>query len=140
MKQLFEQQLEGSKIRSRVKWLEEGKTSSSFFLRLEKERHTKTFLSSVFNLSGTEVFSLTEIVEAHEAFYSTLLSSQNIDLSSQRDWFTYVTSRLSESEQSSCEGPLTLADVSEALRHSNRNKSPGWTVSQLNFTLISGIN
>ena len=125
LKHLFEQQLEGSKIRSPVKWLEEGETPSSFFLRLENERHAKTIVSSVFNPSGIEVSSLPEMIEAHEAFYSNLFSCQNIDLPLQRDLFTYVTSRLSESEQSSCEGPLTLAEVTEALRHSNRNKSPG---------------
>jgi len=125
LKQLFEQQLEGAKIRSRVKWLEEGETPSSFFLRLENERHAKTFVSSVFNSSGIEVSSLPEMIEAHENFYSNLFSCQNIDLSSQRDLFTYVSSRLSESEQSSYEGPLTLVEATEALRRSNRNKSPG---------------
>ena len=48
-----------------------------------------------------------------------------LDLTSQRDLFSYVKSRLSESEQASCEGPLTLAEASEALQRSNRNKSPG---------------
>ena len=115
LKHLFEQQLEGAKIRSRVKRLEEGETASSFFLRLENERHAKTFVSSVFNPSGTKVCSLPEMIEAHETFYSNLFSCQNIDLSSQRHLFTYVTSRLSESEQFSCEGPLTLAEATEAL-------------------------
>ena len=96
-----------------------------FSLRLENERHAKTFVSSVFNPSGIEVSSLPGMIEAHEAFYSNLFSCQNIDLSSQRDLFTCVTSQLSESEQSPCEGSLTLAEVTEALRRSNRNKWPG---------------
>ena len=62
---------------------------------------------------------------AHEAFYSDLFSREMLDLTSQRDLFSYVKSRLSESEQASCEGPLTLAEASEALQRSNRNKSPG---------------
>ena len=48
-----------------------------------------------------------------------------LDLTSQRDLFSYVKSRLSESEEASCEGPLTLAEASEVLQRSNRNKSPG---------------
>ena len=125
LKQLFDQQLEGSKIRSRAKWLEEGEIPSKFFLRLENDRHAKSFVSSVFNSSGTEVFSLPEMMAAHEAFYSDLFSREMLDLTSQRDLFSYVKSRLSESEQASCEGPLTLAEASEALQRSNRNKSPG---------------
>ena len=125
LKQLFDQQLEGSKIRSRAKWLEEGEIPSKFFLRLENDRHAKSFVSSVFNSSGSEIFSLPEMMAAHEAFYSDLFSREILDLTSQWDLFSYVKSRLSESEQASCEGPLTLAEASEALQRSNRNKSPG---------------
>ena len=125
LKQLFDQQLEGSKIRSRVKWLAEGETPSKFFLRLGNERYAKSFVSSVFNSSDTEVFSLSQMMTAHEDFYSDLFSCEDLDLAAQQELFSYVKARLSESEQASCEGPLTLAEASEALRRSNRNKSPG---------------
>ena len=36
-----------------------------------------------------------------------------------------MATRVSDFEQASCEGPLTLAEASEALRRSNRNMSPG---------------
>ena len=48
-----------------------------------------------------------------------------LDLTSQRDLFSYVKSGFSESEEASCEGPLTLAEASEALQRFNRNKSQG---------------
>ena len=35
---------EGARVRSRVKWAEEGETSSSFFLRLEKKRGTDSWI------------------------------------------------------------------------------------------------
>ena len=44
------QQLEGSKIRSRTKGLEEGETPCRYFLCLENERHAKVFVSSLFNM------------------------------------------------------------------------------------------
>ena len=58
-------------------------------------------------------------------FYTDLFSHGNIDLQSQNELISHVTARLSEAESSSCEGPLTLAEVAEALQRSNRNKSPG---------------
>ena len=58
-------------------------------------------------------------------FILIFFSRDNTDLEAQRDLFSLVTARLSESEQTWCEGPLTLAKASEALRRSNRNKSPG---------------
>ena len=125
MKQLFDRQLEGSKIRSRVQWLEEGETPSKFFLRLENEKHAKSFVSSVFNSAGVEVSSLPEIMEAESTFYTDLFPRGNICLQSQNKLFSHVMARLSQAESSPCEGPLTLAEVAEALRRSNRNKSPG---------------
>ena len=125
LNQLFARQLEGSKIRSRARWLEEGETPSRFFFRLENEQHAKAFVSSVFNACGSEVFSFPEIMEAHTSFYSNLFSREDIDLKAQRDLFSQITARLSESEQASCKGSLTLAEASEALRRSNRNKSRG---------------
>ena len=125
LKQLFDRQLEGSKIRSRAKWLEEGEVPSTYFLRLENERRAKAFVSSIFNSSGTEVSSFSEIMEAHRTFYTELFSRGCIDTEVQRDLFSCVSSRLSEPEQASCEGCLTLAKASEALRLSNRGKTPG---------------
>ena len=125
LNQLFERQLEGSKIRSRAKWLEEGETPSKYFLRLENDRHMKAFVTSVFNSSGTEVSYLPEIIDAHKVFYSNLFSSGSIDFEAQQELFSRVSARLSLSEQASCEGSLTLTEASEALQLSNRNKSPG---------------
>lgn len=44
LRQLLDQQLEGAKIRSHARWLEEGETPSRYFLRLENERHAKAFV------------------------------------------------------------------------------------------------
>ena len=77
---------------------------------------------------------------AHEDFYSDLFSCEDLDLAAQQELFSYVKARLSESEEASCEGPLTLAEASEALRRSNRNKSPGPMASRWNSTVISGKN
>lgn len=124
LSQLLDQQLEGAKIRSRKKWLEEGETPSRYFLRLENERHAKAFVSSIYDSSGTEVFSLPEIINAHTAFYTELFSCGNVNLDSQQNLFSYVTARLSDSDRTACEGPLTLAEATEALRRANCNKSP----------------
>ena len=71
------------------------------FFRLENERHTKASVTSVFNSDGSEVFSFPAIMEAHRVFYTELFSRDRIDLGSQYDLFSYVTSRLSEPEQAS---------------------------------------
>ena len=125
MKSLFTQELEGSKIRSRVKWLEEGEVPSSYFFGLANQRHAKSLVSSVLTADETEVFSLPEIIAAHESFYTKLFAEDEIDSKVQADLLLCVTRRLSEEERESCEGPVSLDEVSAALNLSNNNKTLG---------------
>ena len=74
LRSLLDSELEGSKIRSRVKWAEEGESPSGFFLGLENERHERGSVSSVFDSEGQEVFFLPDMIQAHERFYSSLFS------------------------------------------------------------------
>ena len=54
-----------------------------------------------------------------------LYSEEPIDSEIQNFLFSQVTSRLSQPESHSCEGPLSLEELTEALRISNKNKTPG---------------
>lgn len=90
-----------------------------------KQRHERTLVSSVFNSEGTEVSSLPEIIEVHEKYYDNLFTSEEIDLTVQNELLSHVLARLPEAGRASCEGSLTLAEASEALKLSNRNKTPG---------------
>ena len=64
LKSLFNQELQGSKIRSRVKWLEEGEVPSCYFFGLANQRHAKSLVSSVLTADEMGVFSLPEIIRA----------------------------------------------------------------------------
>ena len=125
LRSLLDSKLEGSKIRSRVKWAEAGESPSGFFLGLENERHERGSVSSVFDSEGQEACSLPDMIQAHERFYSSLFSEGPIDPVAQSHLFEHVTRRLSDAERESREGLLSLNEASEALRLSNRNKTPG---------------
>ena len=125
LKAIFDSELEGAKIRSRAKWLEEGEAPTRYFFTLESQWHERTLVPSVFAADGTEVSSLPLIMQVHEQFYSDLFSEEEIDLSVREELFSHVTARLPDDKRDMCEGPLSLAEASEALKLSNRNKSPG---------------
>ena len=125
LQSLLDSELEGSKIRSSVKWAEEGESPSGFFLGLENERHEKGSVSSVFDAEGQEVFSLPDMIQAHKHFYSSPFSEEPIDPVAQSHLFEHDTRRLSDAERESCEGLFSLNEASEAPRLSNRNKTPG---------------
>ena len=135
LRAIYDKELEGSKIRSRVKWLEEGELPSRYFFSLERQRHERTLVSSVFNSEGLEVSSLPEIIEVHEIYYDNLFANEEMDLAVQNELLSHVSSRLPEARRASCEGSLTLAEASEALKLSNRNRTPGPDGLSLEFYL-----
>ena len=65
------------------------------------------------------------MIQAHERFYSSPFSEEPIDPVAQSHLFEHVTRRLSDAERESCEGLLSLNEMSETLRLFNGNKTPG---------------
>lgn len=52
---------QGAKVRSRVKWAEEGESSSRYFLRLEKKRGAHDWFTAMKNSDGSVVSDLDDI-------------------------------------------------------------------------------
>ena len=76
---------QGAKVRSRVKWAEEGETSLRYFLKLEKKRGALDWISAMKNDDGVVVSDLNSICESWTDFYSSLFSAGNIDSAVQAD-------------------------------------------------------
>lgn len=122
---LFTKEQDGVKIRSRAKWLEEGEKPSRFFFKLEREKFDKNFVYSVFNSNEEEVFSHSEIMNAHEEFYANLFSRDEIDPTTQSELLSNITASLSDKDRDSCEGELSIGELTNALNKMSKNKSPG---------------
>lgn len=125
LKSIYIRETEGILIRSRAKWLEEGERPSRYFFRLQSSRAQKSFMPSIYNSSGTEVFSQKEIEQAHVDFYSSLFSEEPIDLNFQNDLLSSLSRQLSSDQASLCEGAITVDEISFAIKNMNTNKSPG---------------
>ena len=65
-------EVEGARVRSCVKWAEEGETSSRFFLRLEKKRGTESWISAMRVSSAVVVTDFEGICESWASFYKDL--------------------------------------------------------------------
>ena len=122
---VFRQELDGIKIRSRAKWLEEGEKPSRFFFKLGRERFDRNVVYSIYDPDGTKVSDRANLIKAHEDFYANLFSRDDIDLSIQRDLFSNLTLCLSDEDRDKCEGLLSLAELSSGLSNMSKNKSPG---------------
>ena len=117
-------EIEGIMIRSRAQWLE-GKRPSCYFFNLQRIKAQKSHISSVYDLNGTEVSSQEEIEKAHVDFYSCLFSEEPVDVALQDDLLSSLQCQLSSDQASSCEGQMTLDEMTFALKKMNSNKASG---------------
>lgn len=125
IKSINRTQNEGAKIRSRAKFFEEGEKPTRFFFSLESTRAAKNSIKSLYDLNGTEVNTQQEIQHAHWNFYSKLYSAEQIDPQIQNEFMSNVPVSLSDDEKSKCDLPLTLREITLAMRGLSKGKTPG---------------
>ena len=82
-------------------------------------------LSSISNSDDVEVFPGQEIEQSHVSFYSRLFSEDFIDEACKQRCLSGIQLTLSSEQRDSCEGPLSLTELSNALKSLNLNRSPG---------------
>ena len=62
----------GAQVRARVRWAEEGETSSKYFFRLEKKRGADNWISAMKSSDGNIVSDISGICDPWVSFYSAL--------------------------------------------------------------------
>ena len=129
---------EGARVRSRVKWAEEGETSSRFFLRLEKKRGTESWISAMRVSNGVVVTDVEGICESWASFYQDLFTACPVDLGVQSDLLDHLSLSLSPDEAALCDGAVLPNEAHDALSWL-RESSQVLMVCQRNFMLLSGI-
>ena len=129
------QKMEGAKIRSRVQWLEAGEKPSRYFFKLEKERNEKNYVNSILDVNGIEVSDHVEIEQAHVDFYTNLFSSESIDPHFKENILNEISNFLAEPDRESCEGILSLAELTASVKSLNHNKAPGLDGLSVEFYL-----
>jgi len=121
----------GYQIRSRVKWIEEGERSTSYFLGMEKARQTGNKIECLRNANGLVSKSDKDILETACDFYKTLYSSKITQHETrQEDLKNYFeclpdSFRLTEGKKKKCEGKIGLDECLVAMLKMKKNKSPG---------------
>ena len=115
----------GSQVRSRVRWAEEGETSSSFFFRLEKKRGSESWISAIRIRDDVVVSKIDEICSVWRSFYLGFFSAVETDAVTATGLLDNLDSFLTPEQAASCDGPLTVAKVLTALNGMSRNKTPG---------------
>jgi hypothetical protein len=122
---LYSAETKAAEVRSRALWVEEGETSSAFFLRLEKQHHASKMVDLLQLANGQFVSDTPDLLQAWEGFYSSLFTSIPTDEHIQDSFLDSLERVLSPDESRSCEGLLTSDECHDALAGMSNNKSPG---------------
>ena len=122
-----EKRLEGSMVRARAKWIEEGEKPSSYFCNLENRNFVSKRMVSLIKSNNEEITDFNCINKEVGDFYKKLYCSREdsvVDVNL-KNILSDNTPKLSEEKSKSIEGPITLLEASTFLSKMKNNKSPG---------------
>ena len=97
----------GVQVSSRIRWVEEGETSSAYFFRLEKKNAADQWISALRESDGSLVSSPSDLCRSFASFYSSLFTGEATDPSVQASLLANLPSALSPVQASLCEGHLS---------------------------------
>jgi hypothetical protein len=121
----------GILIRSKADWAELGERNTKFFLNLEKRNHDMKCITKLINEQEEEIGEPEKILEYEETFYKNLysLKMDKTDAAQSEQagkvFKDESIPKLSETDKLSCENPITMKEIGEALKELDNGKSPG---------------
>ncbi|CAM5134109.1 unnamed protein product [Eretmochelys imbricata] len=124
LRALEEHRARGAFVRSRIRLLREMDRGSRFFYALEKKRGAKKHITCLLAEDGTPLTDPVEMCGRARAFYAGLFSPGPTDPNACRVLWDGLPT-VSAGDRDRLELPLTLAELSEALRCMPTDKSPG---------------
>ena len=118
---------EGEKIRSKIKWWEEGEQSTKFFHNLEKSRAKQKAWDKILDKNDQLQYGTSNILKRQVEFYKQLFTSeQNDDNQNEKAFFLDSIDRaLSESSKNKLDSDIQLSEIVSAIKKMPNGKSPG---------------
>ena len=125
---ILESKAHGNWVRSRIKYIELNEKSTAFFHSMSKELHEKRTILSINTTNGTitnpeEI--LKEIKNFYKGLYTTQFTQDNTYERHRPNLDHIGLNKLSEQEKQLLEGPITLEELTKALKSFENNKTPG---------------
>ena len=131
---LKEHKHRGSMVRSREKMIIDGEKPTRYFYaqeRIKKVKSTITKLTAIRTGTGVgtgpgdTVTETPDILNEIHTYYTKLFKKQTLDIGLQDELLQNVTKRLPRDQMMSMEAPISDGELENALRHANRDRSPG---------------
>jgi hypothetical protein len=132
LEQIVAERTRGIQIRAKCTHLECNETNSKYFLSVEKSNNDSKNMTTLIKDDGTETTEIKEIIEEQKKFYE-LLYRDTDDLPNE---FTDNATKyflnsdikiqgLADEDKEELECPITIEEISKAIKDLATNKSPG---------------
>ena len=126
LKELRLEKLEGIRIRSRAKWIEQGEKVTKYFCNLENRNFISKSMPNLWKNNGTKTENQNEVIHETKTFYETLYKEKPVKPINLNNVLNYHDiPKLSESQKLEIEGEITTAEALNSLKNMKNNKSPG---------------
>lgn len=134
LSELRKKKMEGVKVRSRAKWMDEGEKVTQYFCHLENRNYISKCMSQLISNSGQVIKDQDDIIKETCIFYKKLYSYSNVEGINLKDELKLFSApKLTPEEKDSLEGPLTYSEMLVVLKHMANDKSPGSDGFSANF-------
>ena len=125
IKDFYENQTNAAKIRSRIKYFEDGEKSTKFFLNTEKRNASDKTWNKIKCRDGTYKTDIHSILNEQVNFYQTLFTSNGYDNIEAEYFLQNIERKLSEQEKLHCDRDITEDEIFKVITQLKLNKSPG---------------
>ena len=123
LRQLDLVEAEGARVRARVRWVEEGECSLSYFCKLEIQRRSESFITALRGSDNIVHTGAEGVQSVLSSYHADLFSKEKTDLTVQASLLSKVYDRVPADWVGGCEGPLSVAECFSALSGMARGKA-----------------
>lgn len=121
---IINSRLEGSKIRSRIQYIEETEKPTRYFLRKEVQKMKGRKINKLTDTNGNDVTTNEGIMKICKDFYENLFGSEGVDQSLVEHFLEGVPTLPTDLKEQ-CEGLLTYEECVESIKSMKDGKTPG---------------
>lgn len=118
------EQIQGQQVRCRVQWIESGESSGKFFTAKENIKGARDHITEL-KYRGKTATDTNACLRLTKEFYADLYREQPIDDEASAKVLSSLEKKLTPTDSTFCEGPLTLEECTESLKQLHADKSPG---------------
>ena len=111
IKTYYENKTEAAKIRSRVKWAEDGEKSTKFFFDLEKKNGQNKLWNRIKTLNGKYKYDIDSIINEQVDFYSKLFKSEGWDENHAAELCQHIENKLNLEDRQMLDSDLNITEI-----------------------------